>query len=64
MPGYAPCLHALAAAADETGRIEEARAAVRQLLHNNPGLTMWNACVFFRDPLILERFRAGGMPED
>jgi TolB-like protein len=69
MPSYAPGLHALAAAAAETGRIEEARAAVALLLRNNPRLTVRSACgcLFFRDPAMLERFRTGfctgGMPE-
>jgi len=69
MPGYAPGLHAMAAAAAETGRVDEARAAVGLLLRNNPSLTVRSACgcLFFRDPAMLERFRAGfrtgGMPE-
>jgi TolB-like protein len=69
MPGYTPCLHTLATAATEAGEIEEARAAVRGLLRMNPGLTVRSAadCLFFRDPALTERFRAGfragGMPE-
>src|SRR5271170_4128631 len=69
IPGYSPCLHTLAAAATEAGEIEEARAAVRGLLRTNPSLTVRAACdcLFFRDPALTERFRAGfragGMPE-
>jgi TolB-like protein/Tfp pilus assembly protein PilF len=69
LPGYVPGLHSLAAAAAEAGEIEEARAAVRSLLGAHPDLTVRRAgdCLFFRDPALTERFRAGlragGMPE-
>jgi TolB-like protein/Tfp pilus assembly protein PilF len=69
MPQYGPCYHALAAAAAETGRVEDARWAVGSLLRGNPSLTVDIACgcLFFRDPTMTERFRAGfragGMPE-
>jgi TolB-like protein len=69
MPQYGPCYHAVATAAAEMGRVEEARWAVRSLLRGNPNLTIDIACgcLFFRDPAVTERFRAGfragGMPE-
>jgi TolB-like protein len=68
-PDSVPCLYSLVTAAAETGRVEEARAAVTALLQVSPGLTVRDACdsLFFRDPATLERFRegfrAGGMPE-
>lgn len=60
-PGYAPGLHTLAVAATETGEIGEARAAVHSLLRIHPDLTVRRAseCLFFRDPALTERFRAG-----
>jgi TolB-like protein/Flp pilus assembly protein TadD len=69
LPGYAPCYIALAVAAAETGRVDEARAAVQALLRINPRLTVRNIgeTLFFREPATLERFRVGyraaGMPE-
>jgi tetratricopeptide (TPR) repeat protein len=61
IPAYGPCLHTLTAAATAAGEIEEARAAVRSLLRINPSLTVRSAsgCLFFRDPALTERFRAG-----
>jgi TolB-like protein len=69
MPDYAACLQVLVAAAAESGRAEEARSAVRQLLHKNPTWTARQACeaLSFRDPALVDRiragFRLGGMPE-
>jgi TolB-like protein len=69
LPGYAPGLHSLAVAAAEAGEIGEAHTAVRSLLGVHPDLTVRRAgdCLFFRDPALTERFRAGlragGMPE-
>ena len=61
LPGYAPCHYGLAVAAAETGRMEAARTAVHSLLRINPALTVHGLgkTLFFRDPAMLERFRAG-----
>ncbi len=69
MQQYIPCLQSLAAASAELGHIEEARAAVAAMLHENPGLTVRDLLerTFFRDLAMLEYHRrgfvAGGMPE-
>ena len=69
LPDYTLCLQTLAVAAAETGYPDEARGAVRALLRVHPGLTVRSAreMLFFRDPVMIERFvagfRAGGMPE-
>ncbi len=60
LPNYGPGLQMLVVAAAETGRMEEARVALRQLLSLAPYETTrrikdtW----FFRDPLVVERFSA------
>ncbi len=60
LPNYGPGLQTLIVAAAETGRMEEAGLALRQLLSLGPYKTTrgisdtW----FFRDPLVVERFRA------
>jgi TolB-like protein/Flp pilus assembly protein TadD len=70
LPDYGFCHQVLAAAAAETGRLEEARAAVRALLNINPGLSVRTITdtLYFRDPVVLKRFqegfRAGGMVEE
>ncbi|HUC17920.1 MAG TPA: TIR domain-containing protein [Acetobacteraceae bacterium] len=67
---YGPCYRALAVAAIETGRTEEAGGAVQALLRISPSLTMRNMreTMFFRDPAVTERFlagmRAAGMPNE
>jgi TolB-like protein len=69
LPDYGPCYQTLAIAAAETGRIDEARAAVGALQRIHPGLTVRKISEtwFFRDPALVMRFRAGlraaGMPE-
>lgn len=60
LPNYGPGLQMLIVAAAEAGRMEEAGMALRQLLSLGPYKTArgisdtW----FFRDPLVVERFRA------
>jgi DNA-binding winged helix-turn-helix (wHTH) protein/tetratricopeptide (TPR) repeat protein len=69
LPNYGLCFHTLAAVGATTGDVEEARAAVRSLIRINPAITVESACgcLFFREHLMLERFRTGfrmgGMPE-
>ena len=40
LPDYAPCLRCLVVAAAETSRLEEARAALREVLRLDPSLTL------------------------
>lgn len=61
LPDYGPCRQALVVAAALAGRMEEARAAVREVLRLTPDRTTRNIAEmwFFRDPAVVERFRAG-----
>jgi predicted Zn-dependent protease len=60
MPDYAPCFHSLVVAAVETGRLEEARAALREVIRLTPGWVPHNHTGewFFRRPCDVERFQA------
>ncbi|MGH7190136.1 MAG: tetratricopeptide repeat protein [Acetobacteraceae bacterium] len=66
---YGPCHRALVIAAAETGRMEEARAALREVVRLTPDRTLRNIAEmwFYRDPAVIERFRAAfraaGLPE-
>lgn len=68
-PDFGPCHRALVIAAAETGRMEEARAALRQVVRLAPDRTLHNIAEmwFYRDPAVIERFlaafRAAGLPE-
>jgi TolB-like protein len=70
MPDYGPCYHTLVVAAVETGRMAEARSAVREVLRLGPHWTARtiDALWFFRRPEDTERFRAAyraaGLPAD
>lgn len=70
LPDYGIGLQTLVVAAVETGHMDEARRAVRELLRLSPTLTTRNISDrwFFRDPDIVERFRvafrAVGLPAD
>jgi tetratricopeptide (TPR) repeat protein len=60
MPDYGPCHHTMVVAAAETGRMEEARAALREALRLRPDLRPRNheGLWFFRREENVERFRA------
>ena len=66
---YAPFYSNLVVAAFETGRMEEARAAVREVRRLRPGWTLRDMAGrwYFRDPAVSERwrvaYRAAGLPE-
>lgn len=65
LPDYGRCHHSLVAAAVETGRMEEERAAVRQTLHVCPRWTLptMEALWPFRREADAARFRAAGLAE-
>jgi DNA-binding winged helix-turn-helix (wHTH) protein/tetratricopeptide (TPR) repeat protein len=60
LPDYGPAYHSLVVAAIETGRIEEARAALRELVRLRPGWIPRNHTGdwFFRDERDAQRFLA------
>jgi DNA-binding winged helix-turn-helix (wHTH) protein/tetratricopeptide (TPR) repeat protein len=60
LPDYAPCYHSLVVAAVETGRMEEARSALREVLRLQPGWVPRNHARhwFFRRPEDLARFQS------
>ncbi len=68
LPDYVPCQHSLVVAAVETGRMAEARAALREVLRLQPDWVPRNHTGqwFFRRDVDLARFRAAfaiaGMP--
>lgn len=70
LPDYGPAYHSLVVAAVESGHMEEARAAVREVRRIGPHWTMRtiDSLWFFRRPADAERFRAAyraaGLPED
>lgn len=67
---YGPYYTNLVVAAVETGRLEEARAAVAEVRRLRPGWTLRDMAGrwLFRDPAVAERFRAAyraaGLPEE
>lgn len=69
LPDYGPAYHSLVVAAVESGHMEEARAAVREVRRIGPHWTMrtLDSLWFFRRPDDAERFRAAyraaGLPE-
>ena len=69
LPDYVPCFHSLVVAAVETGRREEARAALREAIRLQPNWMPRNhtGTWFFRRPSDVDRFlapfRAAGLTE-
>jgi len=60
LPDYTPCFHSLVVAATETGRMEEAQAALREAVRLQPHWTPRNntGTWFFRSACDAERFQA------
>jgi len=68
-PDYRPCYSSIAVACVETGRLEEARAAAREILRLRPGFVIsgYDGVFGFREGAdtarFLDAFRVAGMPE-